>query len=49
MLFIGSITGFFLTGTNFNEAKNYQQFKGKLIEILNDVEVKEGQAGFTYE
>ena len=32
-----------------NQAQNYQQFKGKLVEILSDVEVKEGQAGFTYE
>lgn len=32
-----------------NQAQNYQQFKSKLVEILSDVEVKEGQAGFTYE
>ncbi|MCL2929805.1 MAG: radical SAM protein [Trichodesmium sp. MAG_R01] len=32
-----------------NQHENYQQFKGKLLEILSDVEVKEGKAGFTYE
>ncbi|NEP39428.1 MAG: radical SAM protein [Okeania sp. SIO2G4] len=32
-----------------NENKNYQSFKSQLVEILSDVEIKEGQAGFTYE
>ncbi|MEB3340416.1 radical SAM protein [Okeania sp.] len=32
-----------------NEVKSYQLFKNKLIKIMRNVEIKEGQAGFTYE